>query len=837
MLIVDLNKTTLLSLCLEDYLPSPALLAATSTQLADQLTERSGPIPLGSRATWIEIQKSDPDCRAVYNLKTLGEAPRKKTSNPYINRIFKESIIYRGLLIVRSFDGRKMREVDKVVIPPSFLDSILTVLHIRLNHPKLSQLQQVFNRYFFAPRMDQALINLYESCHICLSFKKFPKELEHYSPKLFPDHPGTIMNADIVKRADQLILVNIDLFSSYVTTCFAESEKAEDLSVALIQAVTPIRSSHPVLIRVDKAPGLKKLASSSHSLLGDVGINLEVADDGNKNSNCSVDKVICELEIELRKLSPDGHKINTAQLAQATMCLNKKVRNRNLTAAEIHFSRDSYDHTNLTLDDKKLQARQKDLRIQNHPYSVTSKAPKGKTPDIPTPEKGDIVYSKSGISKHAARDPFLVLKSNQQGKSLIRKALHHSPFADMPVNISPQAKLVDNKFLFMPKSFKATSYQPEDRDLSYDEDQFTRSPPKWHPLQEENPDSLIPIILEASIASETYLHPVPTTNDSLNDGDLSLSPEALGILDHQNTEISPSRLHSPENRSSGTKSQPTDSSRSQSTDSSLDRTRPSSEHESDHILTFNNGEEPFVPERLIQNRTPVVGDLISFFDDRLQAWVNARIIQDLSKRWRHYYNIIYEDNKKDGLYLIPDTRWTFIPKKNLDVERVDSNLNLKQLEPTPESSITSRIPTQSSSSSSVSCSQLISWNISEPNLSNPHSASSSSLQWDPLGTELLSTQDPSYLDELYDIPLDQVQNFDCVLPIPDMPTTPPRRQRSLPNLHKVTNLDRVLPLTSTPNPHKQRLSNLRQTLPLESVERKSFLPGFLKRLFPSLGRN
>ena len=75
---------------------------------------------------------------------------------------------------------------------------------------------------------------------------------------------------------------------------------------------------------------------------------------------------------------------------------------------------------------------------------ASSKAPKGKKSVIPIPEKGDIVYSKPGISKHIARDPFIVLESDKQGKSLIRKALHHSPHAKMALNFSPQTKLVDN---------------------------------------------------------------------------------------------------------------------------------------------------------------------------------------------------------------------------------------------------------------------------------------------------------------------------------------------------------------------------------------------------------
>ena len=177
----------------------------------------------------------------MFRLKTLGEEPRKKNTNPNINRIFKESSIHQGLLVVKAFDSRKFKEIHKVVVPPTYMDSILTVLHVRLNHPKQSQLKLLFDRYFFSPRTEAALVKLYSSCHLCAALKRFPKGLETFSPTFHPEHPGVAMNIDVMKRAGQMILVNIDIFSFYVTACFTPSEKAEDLAVAIIQSVTPIR--------------------------------------------------------------------------------------------------------------------------------------------------------------------------------------------------------------------------------------------------------------------------------------------------------------------------------------------------------------------------------------------------------------------------------------------------------------------------------------------------------------------------------------------------------------------------------------------------------------------
>ena len=382
------------------------------------------------------MQKSDQDCQSVYKLKSLGEEPRKKGSNPQINKIFKEALINRRLLVVKAFDSRKMREIERVVVPPSFLDSILSVLHIRLNHPMRSQLRTVFDRYFFSPRMDHALSDLYDSCHLCQSLLKLPKELETYSPALFPNHPGCVMNADILKRAGQLILVNIDMFSGYVTGCFTDSEKADDSANSIIQATTPIRQPGPIVLRVVRAPGLVKLTNSSQSLLSNVGIKLELANHENKNSNCVVDKAINELESELRKLSPSGGPLNSAQLAQALMTLNAKIRQRGYSAAEIHFARDSHDHGNLLLDDEELMSRQKSLRSQNHAYLSKSRAPKAKQRPSLVPTPGDIVFIKNDGSKHSSKDPHIVVTSSSQ-KSTLRKTLYTSPHSEGVINLSP----------------------------------------------------------------------------------------------------------------------------------------------------------------------------------------------------------------------------------------------------------------------------------------------------------------------------------------------------------------------------------------------------------------
>ena len=53
-----------------------------------------------------------------------------------------------------------------------------------------------------------------------------------------------------------------------------------------------------------------------------------------------VKKAIQELEHELRREYPNGHKVNSGGLAVVTARLNLRVRDRGLSAREIVFQRD-----------------------------------------------------------------------------------------------------------------------------------------------------------------------------------------------------------------------------------------------------------------------------------------------------------------------------------------------------------------------------------------------------------------------------------------------------------------------------------------------------------------
>ena len=789
------TRPNLFSLCLAEIIPPPAIIAATSQELSDELIKRSGPIPLGSRQTWMEVQKSDPDCQAVFNMKNFGDVPRKNTTNPLINKMFKESIVEKGLLVVRSFDNRKMAEIDRVIIPPSYLDSILTVIHIKLNHPTKCQLKQVFNRYFFSPRLDTALTKLYQGCHLCISFSKFPKQLESYKSTTFPDCPGTIMNADVLKRAGQIILVNTDLFSAYTTTCFANSEKAEDLAKSIIQVSTPIRRAQNIIIRVDKAPGFISLASKNNNLLQDIGIKLELTYDENKNSNCHIDKIINELETELRKISPDGVRVSPGELAHATMSLNNKIRKRGLTASKIHFSRDAHDNSNLHLEDKDLQEQQQDLRLQNYDKSNSDRHSDKHYPSF---SKGDLVFTTTSNSKHLSRDPHIVVGVNNEGRTLIKKAVHSSPFTSESTVFSPYTKTVMNKFIYKPSRLPVLSEENiavRDQHLTISKPEKSLSSNMWDPISSEN-DHFVPPIhpshTHINSSPQDVLHNAPDpeilspSEDNLGP---KIFPDVQEFYDHQNgsdtSEASPLSIRS---------------------NSSV-----STEDNLTEILTLEDDDPPEIREQLLQNRKPRVNDLISYYNNDQKTWVDAKIIRDLSRTWKDYYNIEYSNGEKDGLYLKPNSRWTFLTDQagNLLVQaNIRSNSAPPSLQPTPNPS-----PTRDPSPFLSSSEKLISMN------DEPSSSSSSSLTLNVLDRTRTESMewDMSYHD---------------LQPPQQLSISPSRPGMKPVALDCVGNLESVLPLSSTPVSHRPRVSRMRRPLPLESSSNTDHIPGFVRRMLP-----
>ena len=87
-------------------------------------------------------------------------------------------------------------------------------------------------------------------------------------------------------------------------------------------------------------------------------MKLEPGDVTNKNSCDKVDKTMAELRSILRSVSPEGSPLSELSLQIATETLNQRIRNMNLSAREIMFSRLQNSNENIKLDDKVLSDAQ-----------------------------------------------------------------------------------------------------------------------------------------------------------------------------------------------------------------------------------------------------------------------------------------------------------------------------------------------------------------------------------------------------------------------------------------------------------------------------------------------
>ena len=476
--VYDLSAANIISADID-----PAVIAASSDDILSFLTSPNSALPLGSFETWRAIQEGDADTAIVLHCKKSGDSPRKRTTNPAVNRFFSASTVKNGVLLVPHFDRKTMRNVDKIVVPATYLPTLLTILHIKCNHPSRYQMEQIFSRYFFAPPgLDNKLTTLYQQCFTCQSVQKL-KPSTVFAPPASPAHPGTHLQADVIRHEKQLILVTTDLFSNFTTSCFIPSEQKQDLLNGLIQATTPVRRADTVSIRTDRAPALQALAKNPDPDMKKAGLHIILPDTShNKNANAKVDKIIQELQTEIKKISPLPRPLSNADLATATSSLNNRIRKAGLTASEIQFARDFVDSSNLKISDAAIQK----ANIEDRPRPSNQPAP--------PPHPGDLVFIKVPLPKMATHQPFLVTEPGPAHSSL-RKILHSHPSSSAPTKLSPHLIKVKNSdiHLIPPLIPRTTPHQLNPPPLypSAPPSPTPAPPPSWIPnaVQPDDSDS------------------------------------------------------------------------------------------------------------------------------------------------------------------------------------------------------------------------------------------------------------------------------------------------------------------------------------------------------------
>ena len=367
-------------------------------------------LPFTSRTAWRSLQSECPDLRRTHAHLTQGTRPSKKLTNikdvkRYLNIA---SITSDGMLIVRR-DEPLSPSLECIIVPRQVLDGLLTALHLQLSHPTANQLRKIVGRYFFALDLDKAVSRVTDGCHSCAALRHTPQAIVEQSSSDPPAAVGITFAADVMKRARQLVLVVRECVTSFTVAMLVEDECHQTLRDGLIRLCVELRPLDGpfAVIRTDPAPAFKALVADS--LLVQHRISLELGRAKNPNKNPVAEKAVQELEEELLRQQPRGGPVSARLLAIATACLNSRIRSRGLSAREMWTQRDQFTCTQLPLADEELIRLQHDKRVQNHPYSEKSKAPRGKTLLPTSIEVGDLVYLHVDRNKSCSRDRYLVV--------------------------------------------------------------------------------------------------------------------------------------------------------------------------------------------------------------------------------------------------------------------------------------------------------------------------------------------------------------------------------------------------------------------------------------------
>ena len=258
-------------------------------------------IPLSNRQAMRYLQERDPILSRVKLLLLSGQAPGHK-ENSSVKRYFKSTFAITlatdGCLITKRKNKNKFLERDLIVVPEDISKGLVYSLHLNLNHPSPTQLSRIIQTRFFFLNRDKLVQSVWEQCALCQSIKHIPKDIHEFEPNQIPDHPGHAFTVDVIKHAKKNILIAVENFSSFISTCFIPTEKSQDLIEGIIKTIFPIKSTWSS-IRIDQAPGFRKLLKDKVSTT-ELGIELNLGEAKNKNALAIVDKKIGELEKEIK---------------------------------------------------------------------------------------------------------------------------------------------------------------------------------------------------------------------------------------------------------------------------------------------------------------------------------------------------------------------------------------------------------------------------------------------------------------------------------------------------------------------------------------------------------
>ena len=368
-------------------------------------------LPFTSRSSWKVTQLECPDLRKVHAHLSAGTRPSKKSRNlKDIKRYLQYVTIGPdGLLIVKRSSPFNST-TDRIVVPRTVLNGLITALHLKLDHPSLHQLKLVAQRYFFALDMNSVLQEVSDSCHSCASLKSLPQPPPSFSTSDAPEAIGINYASDIMRRNRQKFLVVRESISAYTYATLIPDESSSSVRDALLSTLchhTPLDPPGAV-VRTDGGSCFQSLPADP--LLRKFNISVDIGEPKNVNKNPIAEKAIQELEEEFLRQVPGGSSLTPLDLHLAVARLNTRIRNFGMSSREVISHRDQFTSVQIPVPDKEIIMSRHAERLQNHPYSEKVKMPR--RPVLSPPDTltvGDIVYLRNDKNKIHLRDRYIVV--------------------------------------------------------------------------------------------------------------------------------------------------------------------------------------------------------------------------------------------------------------------------------------------------------------------------------------------------------------------------------------------------------------------------------------------
>ena len=375
-----------------------------------EIVDNMGRLPFTTRSSWLDIQSECDDLRRTHAHLKQGTRPSKKITNVKdVKRYLSVASISKDGLLVVPRNDPLLPTRELIIVPRSVIHGLVTALHLKLDHPSKHQLQLVMKRHFYALDMSNAIEVVTDSCHVCISLKKFPESFVTQSSEDPPEAVGMSFAADVLKQNRQLILVLRETVSSYTAASLIENDKHDTLRDALARLCIEL---HPIdgpsaIIRTDPAPAF--VALKNDPVLQRLNISLDIGRVKNINKNPVAEKAISELHDELLRQQPGGGPVSHLELATAVARLNSRIRYAGVSAREIWTQRNQFTHEQLPISDREIIVQQHEKRLLNHPFSSSSKHNSKKI--LPTDQLvvGDLVYLYADRDKTRARSRYLVV--------------------------------------------------------------------------------------------------------------------------------------------------------------------------------------------------------------------------------------------------------------------------------------------------------------------------------------------------------------------------------------------------------------------------------------------